>query len=45
MMETLFGEPMKFGDYLGVLGCLFYSFAIVGGILFCMAKYLKPGEK
>lgn len=41
MMETLFGGPMKFGDYLGVIGCVAYSFIILGGILFCMKNYLK----
>lgn len=45
MLETLFGGPMKFGDYLGVIGCLVYSLVIVGGIIFCMSKYLKPTQK
>jgi|GEM_PF-6621461 len=41
MMETLFGGPMKFGDYLGVIGCVVYSVVIVVGIVFCMRSYLK----
>ncbi len=41
MMETLFGGPMRFGDYLGVIGCVVYSFIIVAGIVFCMKNYLK----
>ncbi len=41
MLEQLFGGPMNFGDYLGVIGCVFYSFVIAGGILFCMKNYLK----
>jgi hypothetical protein len=40
-METLFGGDMKLGDYLGVIGCVSYSFIIVGGIIFCMKNYLK----
>jgi len=41
MWDTLFGGPMKFGDYIGVIGCVAYSFIIAGGILYCMKKYLK----
>jgi len=41
MMDTLFGGPMKVGEYLGVIGCIAYSIIIVAGILFCMKNYLK----
>ena len=34
-----------FGDMIGTAGCYIYSLVIAGGIIFCMAKYLKPTEK
>lgn len=33
---------IEIGDVIGELGCYAYSIVIAGGIIFCMAKYLKP---
>lgn len=36
---------LSLGDTIGEFGCYAYSIIIAGGILFCMAKYLKPSDK